>query len=63
MTRTVHSPWQLAVFAARSDVPLNLRAYNLRAHLAGMPAGFRSAVDKMLSMLAGDQIALRERRN
>jgi hypothetical protein len=63
MTRTVHTPWQLAVFAARPDVPLALRAHNLRAHVAGMPPRFRSTVRVMLNMIANDQAALKSRRN
>jgi hypothetical protein len=63
MTRTVHSPWQLAVFATRPDVPLDCRAHTLRAHVAGMSPGFRRAVRVILNMIADDQAALKTQRN
>lgn len=63
MTRTVHTPWQLALFAARADVPVACRVRALRAHVAGMPHRFRHTVNVMLNMITDDQTALKSRRN
>jgi hypothetical protein len=61
--RTVHTPWQLAVHACRADLPIDYRAFVLRAHLSGMSAAFRRATSAMLSMIANDQEQLRRKRN